>query len=165
MFFNKNKAFVNTNMISHKIDGPNCSPRLENIIMKSPHASPVSEKTRIFEERIRRMANVTLSSRRNVEEATTSATTSKPSESTKSSPAKKRKIWCKLKSGLYGWKLEHVEGKNFMQIIIIFLIARNFRSDAVVGVWVGLVVGCGRFYHYVREIAIEMLSKKIKIKI
>ena len=97
MFFNKNKAFVNTNMISHKIDGPNCSPRLENIIMKSPDASPVSEKTRIFEERIRRMANVTSSSRRlDVEEATTS----KPSESTKSSPAKKRKIWCKLKSGL-----------------------------------------------------------------
>jgi hypothetical protein len=39
-------------------------------------------------------------------EATTSATTSKPSESIKSNPAKKRKIWCKLKSGLYGWKLE-----------------------------------------------------------
>jgi hypothetical protein len=114
--------------------------------MKSPAASPVSEKTRIL-ERIRRMANVTSSSRRlDVEEATTSATTSKPSESTKSSPAKKRKIWCKLKFGLYRWKLEtgqrvarkkhrqtshktHVSAAtptktaNFLQIIIMILIS------------------------------------------
>ena len=37
---------------------------------------------------------------------TEEATTSKPSESIKSNPAKKRKIWSKLKSGLYCLKLE-----------------------------------------------------------
>ena len=44
-----------------------------------------------------------------------------------------------------------------------FFISRIFRSEAVAWVWVGLVVGAGDFYHYVREIAIEVLSKKSKI--
>jgi hypothetical protein len=52
-----------------------------------------------------------------------------------------------------------------MQILLIFLISRNGRSQPVVGVWVGLVVDSERFYEYLWEIAIEILSKKIKIKI
>jgi hypothetical protein len=51
-----------------------------------------------------------------------------------------------------------------MQILLIFLISRNGRSQPVVGVEVWVGKGWGeRFYEYVREIAIEILSKKIKI--
>jgi hypothetical protein len=117
---------------------------------------------------------------------TEEATTSKTSESLKSNPVKKRKIWSKLKSGFYGLKLgtgqrvannhqrtrhkitfnlrHHKNLRNFMQILLIFLISRNGRSQPVVGVWVGKGWG-EKFYEYVREIAIEILSKKIKIKI
>ena len=90
---------------------------------------------------------------------TEEATTSKTSESLKSNPVKKRKIWSNLKSGFYGLKLgtgqrvannhqwtshkitfnlRHNQNLwNFMQILLILLISRNGRSQPVVGMWVG----------------------------
>ena len=109
--------------------------------------------------------------------ATTPATTKNPLKSPNTTPDSKKKVWLKLKSGLYGWKLEtgqHVakltsakkpqkHNRAVTPLKSAKLAANIFNLKKMAGHsqwWGQLVVGGERLYDYVRTV-IQILSKKI----